>query len=801
MRRSNDEWAAAAAGRLIRATTARPVVTMLAVLVLVVLGILAALRLGIDTDSSGMLSADLPFRQRLAALDEAFPKTRDSVIVVVRSETADAADAVVSALAGKLEARHDVFDWVYAPSADPFFVSHGLLYMSVDQLEDRLTRLGRAAGLLAALRVDQSLSNFLQSIGTGTMLASQAGAGLDALQPVYAETADVLAAEREGRSRPFAWSGLLSGPQAGHAVRVIDVGPKLDYSSLQPAEPALLAIDQAIAGLDPALASHVEIGVTGDPALRAEELESVTQTLPLSMAVSMVAVAVLLYLALGSLTRMALTLGSLVITLVLTAGFAGIAIGALNLVSVAFVVLMVGLGIDYAIHFVAHFDEHRGGSDRRAALVETGRVVGPALILSTATTALAFFAFGTTKFVGMAQLGLIGGVGVIVALLVTLTVIPAGIMLWPRLDSGRVPRPLPRPSPGVTRALRILAVVLGLAGIGLVPFARFAADPMALRNPQAPSVQAYRWLDEDPALTPMRLSLVVGDDQAAKDVVAALKPLPEVGDARWIGDFVPARQDEKLKLIDLASPSLRHAVEGEPQRFGPQRDRHPRLPRRPARRTAGRGGAQAGGRAPRLREEADAGHGRSPFGRPLPLFPDDDRPSGGAARRRHRHPGRAARGTAGTLRLGGWPAAGRDHTERQPRHAGRAGGLRPGGRGRGARRRRAARRDPRRRGGRDLRDPRGGGPVPRRLRPDRLADAAQHPARRRDTRAAHDGGGRDGGDHRRPRHAVQLCQRHRPAPADRHRDRQRRPRGAAGEPGDGIGVRHLGAPAPFCSAR
>ena len=80
---------------------------------------------------------------------------------------------------------------------------------------------------------------------------------------------------------------------------------------------------------------------------------------------------------------------------------------------------MVGLGIDFAIHFIAHFDEHaRETADRRAALVRSAQAIGAALMLSAATTSLAFFAFATTDFTGMAQLGLIGGAGVLIALAV-----------------------------------------------------------------------------------------------------------------------------------------------------------------------------------------------------------------------------------------------------------------------------------------------------------------------------------------------------------------------------------------------
>jgi hypothetical protein len=339
----------------------------------------------------------------------------------------------------------------------------------------------------------------------------------------------------------------------------------LDFGALHPAKPALAAIRDAVASLDPAIARNVEIGVSGDPALRAEELQSVTGRLGLSLALSLLLVAALLRLGLGSIARAGLALCALVATLVLTAGFAAVTVGSLNLISIAFVVLMVGLGIDFAIHYIAHFDEHAAGStDRRVALVGSARAIGAALVLSAATTSLAFLAFATTDFIGMAQLGLIGGAGVLIALAVALTVIPAAIMLWPGLAAGPPPGRLWQPRPAIRRASVWLALGAGLAGALLAPQSRFDADPMNLRDPASQSVRTYDWLAADPALAPLRLSLIAPDAEAARAIIPKLTALPEVRAAYWLGDLVPPDQAAKLELIDLAYPSLLHAVAGTP---------------------------------------------------------------------------------------------------------------------------------------------------------------------------------------------------------------------------------------------
>jgi hopanoid biosynthesis associated RND transporter like protein HpnN len=536
---------------------------------LTLLALLAASQLEIDTDSSRMLSPDLPFQQRAQALKDAFPDLKNTIVVAVRADSSDAADTATLALSSALQGRSDVLHSVFAPSADPYLVSHGLLYLDRDALDDRLSRLAKSANLLAALRADQSLPGFLDAVDSATELAKRSGGGVAELEPLYAEAAEVLAAHRQGRKHAFGWTSALAGEPPGQVIRLITISPKLDFTLLNPAKPALAAVRDAIAELDPELLRNVKLGITGDPALRAEELQSVVSRIGLSLALSLMFVAILLRLALGSVSRAGLALGALLITLSLTAGFASAAIGALNLISIAFVVLMVGLGIDFAIHFIAHFDEQsRETPDRHSGLIRCAEAIGAALVLSAVTTSVAFFAFATTDFIGMAQLGLIGGTGVLIALAVSLTVIPAAISLWPALVAGPRPRSIWLPWGPVRRAMIWVALAAGLAGVVLSPQARFDADPMNLRNPAAESVRVYDWLASDPALAPLRLSLLVQDEDAARAAVADLADLAQVKGAHWLADLVPDDQFAKLDLIDLAYPSLLHAVEGPPVELG-----------------------------------------------------------------------------------------------------------------------------------------------------------------------------------------------------------------------------------------
>ena len=535
---------------------------------LALVSLLAARTIAVDTDSSRMLDPELPFQARAQAVTEAFPALKNAVVVVVRSPRADPADAAVAFLRERLIGAPSV-ETVFAAAADPFFASHGLLYLSEAELDAQLTRISKSSNMLAELRSDPTLTGFLRALSEAQTLAEQADIAPGALERLYGEAAAVI--ESEGAApRGFAWREVFAGE--GAVTRVLTLSPELDFTAINPARAAMRAVEAAIAELPPEIAAEVEIGITGDPVLRAEELRSVTATLGISLALSLVLVGAVLRLSLGSFARMGLALGALVLSLLYTAGFAVGVLGALNLVSIAFIVLMVGLGIDFAIHLMAHVEEEAALRPTEDALATSAAALGPALVLTAATTAAAFLAFTATEFIGMAQLGTIGAVGVGIAFAVAVTLIPAVLALRPslaRAPGAAAPRREPRPVRAKGR-WRAAACALGV-GVGacfIAPSARFDADPMALRNPEARSVEVYRWLNETPRTAPLRLSLIAADEAEAAAAAERLAALPEVRSAVSLADFIPAAQDAKLDLIDIAWPSLDFAVNGEPVDLG-----------------------------------------------------------------------------------------------------------------------------------------------------------------------------------------------------------------------------------------
>lgn len=530
----------------------------------------AATSLKVNTDTSAMLDQSLDFQVRARELREAFPEVKNDIAIVVRAPTLDEADAFAADLRARALAKPELFAGVFAPAAEPFFRANGLLYLETDDLERRLSQMSKAAGLIETLVKAPTAGQLFSTLADNDALAERSDLGKEALDDIYAELAGVIEASGRGETRPFSWMGALSAgdaPAEGGHVRMVYVTPMLDFSRLQPAKPAIVELQAEIAGIETAYDGRVETFITGDPALRADELAAVTAGIEISFLISVLAVGALLLVCYRSVFLALITLGALISTIIFTAAFAAAAIGELNLVSVAFTVLLVGLGLDFAIHLLLHVQERRGGGETiPAALKGSVHEVGPALTLAALTTALGFFAFIPTAFDGIAQLGIIAGVGVLIALFVSLTLVPA--MLGAFGGEGRkfAAKPAPK-GPSLLQRLAapvaFATVAIGVGALYFLPQARFDADPMSLRDPSSPSVAGFNLLFDDKDTIPYRLTKIAGSEAEAIAAIDSARAIETVGGVRALPDFIPENQEDKLDLIDFAAGSLVFALDAE----------------------------------------------------------------------------------------------------------------------------------------------------------------------------------------------------------------------------------------------
>jgi hypothetical protein len=509
----------------------------------------------ISTDRDAMLSSELPFRRNHERYKQAFPQFQDNLIVVVDGDVPERAREAAQALGAELEGRKEIFRSVYLPRADAFLEQHGLLFMDLDELEDMSDRLAEVQPFLGRLTRDPSLRGLFEMLEEALRAKLDDGREIE-LGPMLRRTQAAARAAIDGQRHVLSWQELLRDETSSLEDRrqflVLQV--QLDYGKLFPGATAMTAVRDAAARL--VLAHGVRVRMTGGVALADEELGSVCQGAGRIAAMVTAMVALVLVLGLRSLRLVLATLWSLFIGLAMTAAFATAAIGHLNLISVAFAILYLGLGVDYAIHICLRYQERIDeGAGHTTAMRGTVSDVGGSVTICALTTALGFFAFVPTAYVGVSELGLISGVGMFISLVITLTVLPALLTLSPLRRRQASPRrewgfvialaELPFKHGRIVRAT---AVVLGLVSVTLLAGVRFDSNPMNLRDPRSESVATFRDLLLNSSTPPWSMQVLAPADRAA-ELGRELKRSGELGTVVSIADFVPAEQDDKLDVL------------------------------------------------------------------------------------------------------------------------------------------------------------------------------------------------------------------------------------------------------------
>ncbi len=574
---------AVALGRLARAIARRPaLVLVLSLLAALAAGWLAAARLGFQTSRMDLIG-DAPFVRGFVALEAEFG---DLDALVVLAEAAPPADpararAFVDALAARLRDDPAHFASVYVRTDPTALGGRALLWLEAGalaaladlarDLTPAVVERGAAAGVLegaaAALRARvtagvgqgdpgedggrdaggllRGLARLLDDLALACAGATPAGTPLDAVtrgwdEAGYTTTADGRGVLLLAQAREQAGAGL---DPRGAAVR------------------ALRAHVTALAGAFPDVAA----GLTGKPVLQVDEMATYEQDTARSSALALLLVTGLLGLGLRRVTAPLLVGACLVLAVVLTLGGAALWPGHLNLLAVVFVVVVIGLGVDYGVHVVIRYDEERlGGHAPEVALERALAGAGTAVVAGAATTVVAFGACLFAGFQGLREFGAVAGLGVVASLAVMTTTLPAAIVLldrarpmpprrWRMLGPlGALDRATQR-RPGLVLALA-LAAPLALAA--LAPRTGWDGNLLRLQDPGLPSVALELRLLEDERLSSAFLAWSTRDLDALRAAHARLAGLATVARAESVFTALPPAQAEKLPALARLAPSL-----------------------------------------------------------------------------------------------------------------------------------------------------------------------------------------------------------------------------------------------------
>ncbi|WP_244849639.1 MMPL family transporter [Caballeronia sp. SL2Y3] len=537
----------------------------------ILLGILSTIyvvhHFKISTDVSQLIENEPEWAARGDAIEKAFPQRGATLLIVVEAPAAEFADAAANELAAALAKEPDRFKSISQPEGGEFFARNGLLYLPTNKVDQVTKQLVQARPLINTLAHDPTLTGLAQTLNTTLNVPLMLGqVNLGQMANLLGRSATVLDRVLANQPAAFSWRDVASPGGDGPGRAFITVLPQLNFSALKAAAGTSDEIRAVAAkiGLDKRYGATLHL--TGAQPLADEEFASVQDGAALNGALTFLVVLMILWVALRSKRMILAVFITLFVGLSVTAALGLMMVHALNMISVAFMVLFVGLGVDFGIQFGVKYREERHRHKRLdVSLAETARHVAVPLTLAATATAASFFSFLPTAYRGVSELGLIAGVGMFVAYVTNMTLLPALIKVFAPPGEPKAPgfpmlAPVDEFLDRNRKPVLIGTLVVVIGALPLLTHLRFDFNPLHLKDPRTESMATLISLKDSPEAAVNDVAVLAPSLADADRIAAKLDKLPEVERATTLSSLIPADQPAKLKLIQAAADQLLPAL-------------------------------------------------------------------------------------------------------------------------------------------------------------------------------------------------------------------------------------------------
>lgn len=517
------------------------------ILALVMLaGFYAAFNVRINSDLSTLIkpSEALSWYQDNEYFKRAFPMFEQTALVVVSGKSYQA----VIRTAGRLQkqiASDASFQEVFAPGVSDFVQDRRWYFLDQDQLEDWLQGVEYSYGPMLRLSDEASLSNLIFTLADH--LSSNRGQVLP--PPLQTLVESLLQDEVLMSVTP-----LLIDPETERHYELIVIRGTQNLDRELPNAEIVAQLQEHLQRFD--AAPGVEIRLTGEVVLAHEEISAALNGIEIAGLVSIILLAVILGFGIRSVGFVAAIFALLGAGVIITLGLAVLLVGSFNTLSLIFLVMFFGLGVDFAVHFGLRLTEAAEDQDFKSALYETYQDIGPALLLCMVTSSIAFLSFLPTAYKGLAELGLISAMGMVVAFVLTLSLLP---LLLSRVNRKTMPA-----VPGISlegHENRILSafVLLVLGALYFAKDMQFDYSVLAMRDSSTEGMQTLLDLQDQGIATDYSIS-VLANDSETQELIAELESRSVVGNVLGPEQLLPTNQAEKF---DAVQPLLERYLELE----------------------------------------------------------------------------------------------------------------------------------------------------------------------------------------------------------------------------------------------
>lgn len=361
----------------------------------------------------------------------------------------------------------------------------------------------------------------------------------------------------------------------GRAVLVLGVRGEQETDSISPFTKTVKKIRDHLKEVQKEY-PDVQLGLTGEPVLADDELQTSNHDTEVASIVTLVLIGALFFFSYRNLERPFFALIALAIAIMWTLAFTMLVIGHFNIISLAVIPMVLGIGIDFGIQLLSRYEEELGRlGESKAALEHSLQNTGVAIITGGSTTAVAFYTLCFNQFVGLRELGAIAGTSILLCLVGSLVVLPAIFYLRDRHRSREIllghgvnsnwsslagaDRILIR-RPWTILALSTVLTVLSIWGITHV---KFDYNLLHLQNPKLEAVRVLHEVFRVSDNSTLFASVVTKDLHEAREIQKKLEALPAVSHVDSISALLPEDQETKMAVVRRIADIMRD-IEVEP---------------------------------------------------------------------------------------------------------------------------------------------------------------------------------------------------------------------------------------------
>lgn len=531
--------------------------------------------LKLDSNQDSLVSPQLPFHKRYLDHLKNFGD-QEYFYVVVRTDGTDPGKRQAVQFAEKLVSdlrRHpELFRQIHYKLSAADFGRTALLFASIKEVETLSSTILSLAPKLNQWTAGGDLSVFIDMLAAMLNGADDTLAGLDtslidqglALLYQFLQNLDRAVAGEASAEYSFDLENLGAHYffTANGRLLVLRILPAKDYQTLDVVKRPLQVLRQ-ILDAQRSEFTDIQAGLTGRPVLQADEMQTTNRDMTVASLTAVFLLGVIFTLILQGWLKPLLILASLAMAVSWTFAFATLSLGRLNLLSIVFTLVLVGIGVDFGVHVVLRYVEcRRDGLDNAEAVRTAMLKTGPGITLGALTSVCAFYAVVGSDFRGLAELGLIGGTGILFSLCAMLTVLPALLLTFDKSGKAAAQAPrlvvfpffdrlLTRPFAPIT----LLALVSVAALPGLLEL-RFSYNLLELQAHGLESVEYEKLLLTDSNESTWFATMTAADLEEAAAIGKQLENLPSVGKVETLLDFFPTDQERKAALLAKAASAL-----------------------------------------------------------------------------------------------------------------------------------------------------------------------------------------------------------------------------------------------------